>query len=96
MEHYIKIEEAIKAIKHLKGNCDSRFYDEALIDAQSELLELRVEAIPQIVRCRDCRFQSCYEFGGDTLVCENPIKGLFNNVVYENDFCSYAERRQEE
>lgn len=30
----------INIIKSLKGNCDSRFYEEALIDAQSEILTL--------------------------------------------------------
>ncbi len=39
-QRLIDCNEAIQVIKDLKGNCDHRFYDEALIDAQSELLAL--------------------------------------------------------
>lgn len=52
-----------------------------------------VEAVP-VVRCKDCKHWNCY--GG-----ENSHKGDCSELVglescmYENDFCSYGERKEE-
>lgn len=40
LEEAIKKGQVIDIIQNLKGNCDHRFYDEALTDVQSEVLAL--------------------------------------------------------
>lgn len=51
-----------------------------------------VDAVP-VIRCKDCRFS-----GADAtccLVCKREGMGLKPFHVYHDDFCSYAERKEE-
>lgn len=48
MARYIDADEAIKVIKEMVDNCDSRFYGEALIDAQSEILALPTADVAEV------------------------------------------------
>lgn len=50
-----------------------------------------VDAV-EVVRCKDCRHWSNY-----TLSCDMLLSGGSTEHVnwYENDFCSYGERREE-
>ena len=41
MKIYVELDKATNVIKDLKSNCDNRFYDEALMDACSELYGLK-------------------------------------------------------
>jgi hypothetical protein len=102
VEEYIKKESIINRLLYLRAvaaempmSHDDYVELKLLQKLYEECSNVSEQNTLNIVRCKDCRFQGCYSFGGDTLVCENPIKGLFNTVVYENDFCNYAERRQE-
>ena len=47
---YVDLKEAITAVRALRDNCDHKFYDEALMDACSELLGLTPAKVsPRIV-----------------------------------------------
>lgn len=46
---YIELGEAINAIKSSRGNCDSRFYDEGLMDACSEIIGLKPADVEPVV-----------------------------------------------
>lgn len=48
----------------------------------------------EVVRCKDCRHWDCY--GGDDAHKGDCMElvGL-DSCVYENDFCSYGERKSE-
>lgn len=45
LEEVITKGQVIDIIQNLKGNCDHRFYDEALTDVQSEVLALEVKEV---------------------------------------------------
>ena len=63
-------------------------YQDVIVPGLRELLAKRVE----VVRCKDCRKWDCY--GG-----EDSHKGDCSELVglescmYEDDFCSYGERK---
>ena len=55
---------------------------ETLKDAQPEQ--------PEIIRCKDCKFYTAYDYTGK-LMCKRIGKGMI--LPKPEDFCSYAERR---
>lgn len=51
------------------------------------------EDVAPVVRCKDCKW---WEKGKNyTPYCNHPVTGLFD-LVYENSFCSYGERKDGE
>lgn len=54
---------------------------------------LDAENVASVVRCKDCKW---WEKGKNyTPYCNHPVTGLFD-LVYENSFCSYGERKDGE
>lgn len=48
--------------------------------------------VVKVVRCRDCKF-GCYDIGDRGMYCGRKNVRL---DTYEDDFCSFAERRTDE
>ena len=52
-----------------------------------------IETVGELIRCKDCKF-----VGTDAtccLVCNREGMGLRPFHVYRDDYCSYAERKEE-
>ena len=48
----------------------------------------------EVVRCRDCKYLYCFSAIDRLFYCKHSPKGLQGiNIVEENPFCSYGERR---
>ena len=50
---------------------------------------------PTIIRCRDCKYWGGVAFGEICRYWSVPVCGVKNHTR-EYDFCSYAERKEEE
>ena len=82
-------------IELINGGYDLDF--DEVPETKRELLRMiteqpTVDAVP-VIRCKDCRFS-----GADAtccLVCKREGMGLKPFHVYHDDFCSYAERKEE-
>lgn len=49
----------------------------------------------EVVRCRDCKYLYCFSAIDRQFYCKHFPKGLQGiNIVEENPFCSYGERRE--
>ena len=72
-----------EAIQRLKANRDAMYFPETI-----EALDMAIEALQtEVVRCGECKKQytnNCYMIYG-----KNMMRNLF-----DNDFCSYGERRE--
>ena len=54
-----------------------------------------VDAV-EVVRCKDCKYLYCLSAVDRRFYCRHWPKGLEGiNVIEENPFCSYGERREE-
>lgn len=84
-------EEMISYFNQTVSDMDiSRKYKMTLLGIVTALLQKHDEDVAQIVRCKDCRFyQPMYTYR--PYCCE---KGLID--VFENDYCSRAERRTDD
>lgn len=53
-----------------------------------------VDAV-EVVRCKDCKYLHCHSAVDRMFFCNNPkgLKGM-PNIVEENPFCPYGERRE--
>lgn len=48
----------------------------------------------EVVRCRDCKYLYCFSAIDRQFYCKHYPKGLQGiNIVEENPFCSYGERK---
>ena len=48
----------------------------------------------EVVHCRDCKYFYCFSAIDRQFYCRHYPKGLYGiNVVEENPFCSYGERK---
>ena len=84
-------EEAIIDLNALKFILDNDQYTDEI----EEALDTAISALqqPEIVRCKDCKY-----VGTDAtccLVCKREGMGLRPFHVYPDDYCSYAERRED-
>ena len=55
-----------------------------------------VDAV-EVVYCKECKYLHCHSAVDRMFFCNNPkgLKGM-PNIVEENPFCPYGERRNEE
>jgi hypothetical protein len=83
--------EAIARIKdHMSVH---KIYEERAVKI-TEALNMAISALeqPEIIRCKDCKFYTAYDYTGK-LMCKRIGKGMI--LPKPEDFCSYAERREE-
>lgn len=78
-----------EAIERIQDHIDVHKYREPEAVRILEALDMAIEALkqPEIVRCKDCKYNT-----GD-YKCLNPDS--FFVVPADDDFCSYAEGREE-
>jgi hypothetical protein len=82
----------------LSLHTDKQVYGGQIATFQEALLRINdaptVDAVP-VVRCKDCKHWDCYggedSHKGDCL----ELEGL-DCCMYEDDFCSYGERKKED
>ncbi len=90
-------QESIEFIKN-EVQIDVRFCDKKDIEKTEEAFELAISALEkladlvEVVRCKDCKY---YDDGECTCHSEphDRIYERWTVDVYENDYCSYGERR---
>jgi len=60
-----------------------------------ELVEDQPTAdVEEVVRCKDCKYLYCFSAIDRQFYCKHFPKGLQGiNIVEENPFCSYGERK---
>jgi hypothetical protein len=63
------------------------------INGVEEVLRALPSAQPEIVRCKDCKFYTAYDYTGK-LMCKRIGKGMI--LPKPEDYCSYAERIADE
>ena len=69
-------------------------YNQAINNYAAELIGLP-SAQPEIIRCKDCRYYKTYQYVNG--IRQFLPKCGFNDIyVAEEDFCSQAERRQDD
>lgn len=80
-------EEAIRILKNF-SLCGVYHQLIHMNDTDSEAISMAIKALekPEIIRCKDCKYNT-----GDHK-CLNPDS--FFVVPADDDFCSYAERRE--
>lgn len=62
-------------------------FAESLIDTLKSLDIPTIDAVP-MVRCKDCKHHALWGDGRSMFHCDRH-----DRTMYENDFCSYGERR---
>ena len=86
MSDYISRQAAINAMESINDSiCEQQAID-ALCELPSEQ--------PKIIRCKDCKFWDKDDDAGsikDFRYCKSNDK-----YFYDNDFCSYGERKEQE
>ena len=83
-EEYIKKEDAIQSVMNhdiLKSDWSRAWAEYMLEDAPSA-------DVAPVVRCKDCKWRNWETNGCDRNPCVEPW--------FENDFCSYGERKDNE
>ena len=94
MNDLIDRQAAIDALNKLKiyRPLDSDRY--VISDCLNKIVNLP-SAQPEIIRCKDCRYYKTYQYVNG--IRKFLPKCSFNDIyVAEEDFCSQAERRQDE
>ena len=94
MTDYIKREDAIKWLKNLFDDCGNYMplwhYGEVL----QKIIELLEADVAPVVRCEDCKYWIELEHGTGT--CKRLDNVLFWLGTDATDFCSFAERKDNE
>ena len=94
MSDLIDRQAAIDALRvaYWDDNIQSAKDDPCIVDAMTDWAIRQVKALPpaqpEIIRCKDCKYNATSK------KCLNP--NSFFLVPADDDFCSYAERREDE
>ena len=90
MAEYIEREAALAATCEYCSGANGGACDEKCAD-YSAILKIHTADVVEVVRCKDCKYFQPYEGEEHKGDCGELI-GL-ESCVYEDDFCSYGERK---
>lgn len=81
-----------KQIEELRQ--DLIYVDNIVIDENEKANALYDFNVRKVVLCRDCKYLYCFSAIDRLFYCKHTPKGLTGiNIVEDNPFCSYGERR---
>ena len=96
MAEYISRETLLKAVEKL-DRLDKETNTKYEYDKKGYILLIQnapTADVVEVVRCKDCKYLYCFSAIDRQFYCKHFPKGLQGiNIVEENPFCSYGERK---
>ncbi len=86
MSRYVKTDQLIRDLTGMKD-----WYDAISLDGIIRALEERAVDAVEVIRCKDCQHSTVMGF---KLYCGGRFSFAAYAVVTDDDFCSKAERKQ--
>lgn len=95
MEDLISRQAAIEAVSDYIHNVDKvigtgKLSKEDCRDAAESVLEELPSALPEIIRCKDCRHRMATP-DGDAWICAHPNNNAWS--ITDDHYCGYAEKQ---
>ncbi len=101
MSRYIDADNLIKSVTDKTLIFEENTpIEEALAEQMAVVLEeidnAPTDDVVEVVRCKDCKYLYCFSAIDRRFYCRHYPHGLEGiNIVEDNPYCSYGERREE-
>lgn len=88
--------EKVKSIEEEYSKGGGNLPSGAILECRLEILASPSVDVVEVVRCKDCKHLYCLDAIDRRFYCRHSPKGLTGiNIVEDNPYCSYGERREE-
>ena len=96
MSRYIDIDKAIPIVIGAVADITGGITQIDAVNIVDKLEEIPIENVVEVVRCKDCKHLYCLSAIDRRFYCRHYPQGLSGiNIIEDNPYCSYGERKKE-